>query len=40
MKENAEGSFYFRGQGRKGAKIDAEIIRWVWLPPIDERWEV
>ena len=25
--------FYFRGQGRKGAKIDAEIIRWMRLPP-------
>ena len=29
-----EGNFYFRAQGRKGAKIDAEIIRWMRLPPV------
>lgn len=29
------GNFYFRAQGRKGAKIDAEIIRWMRLPPED-----
>lgn len=27
------GDFYFRAQGRKGAKIDAELIRWMRLPP-------
>lgn len=27
------GNFYFRAQGRKGAKIDAELIRWMRLPP-------
>ena len=27
------GDFYFRAQGRKGAKIDAGLIRWMRLPP-------
>lgn len=31
-----EGAFYFRAQGRKGAKIDAEIIRWMRLPPVED----
>lgn len=30
-----EETFYFRAQGRKGAKIDAEIIRWMRLPPVE-----
>ncbi len=29
-----QGNFYFRTQGRKGAKIEAEIIRWMRLPPV------
>lgn len=32
----SEGNFYFRAQGIRGAKIDAEIIRWMRLPPTEE----
>ncbi len=31
-----QGNFYFRAKGSNGAKIEAEIIRWMWLPPIEE----
>lgn len=27
--------FHFLAQGRKGAKIDAEVIRWLRLPPVE-----
>lgn len=30
-----KGNFYFVVKGRKGAKIDAEIIRWMRLPPVE-----
>lgn len=30
-----KGIFYFRTQGRKGAEIDAEIVRWMRLPPVE-----
>ena len=31
-----QGNFYFRAKGSNGAEIEAEIIRWMWLPPIEE----
>lgn len=31
-----KGNFYFVVKGRKGAKIDAEIIRWMRLPPVED----
>ena len=31
-----QGNFYFRAKGSNGAEIEAEIIRWMWLAPIEE----
>ena len=30
-----QGNFYFRAKGSNGAEIEAEIIRWMWLPPVE-----